>query len=296
MIAAKLNWPGELFAGQVLTAKLSAKASGAKRGTAALDSGQEVLVDHLPTELTEGAEFPLVITRAPIAEKGRLKKPQGRFSPEPGVKQTFWLDAARETRAFPSGCWEEIWQAASTGVIEFAGGSLTFSVTPAMTLIDVDGDGSPRDVSLAAVPAIARWLPLFDLGGNIGIDFPTINAKPERKAVDTALEYALADWAHERTAMNGFGFVQIIARMEGPSLLHRFATSRVGMCARMALRLAERANGTGNCVLLTVHPALKAKLKTEWPDELARRTGRQVRIETDPALALEAPSAQLISS
>ena len=36
--------------------------------------------------------------------------------------------------------------------------------------------------------------------------------------------------------MNGFGFVQLVARLNGPSLLHRFAISRLGMAARMALR------------------------------------------------------------
>jgi hypothetical protein len=47
---------------------------------------------------------------------------------------------------------------------------------------------------------------------------------------------------------------------------------------------------------LRVHPALKAKLKPEWLTELARRTGREVRVETDPGLALEAPSAQIVSA
>ena len=109
------------------------------------------------------------------------------------------------------------------------------------------------------------------------------------------IEEYLADWPHERTAMNGFGFVQLVAQLDGPSLLHRFASSRTGMCARMALRIGERAEGHGAVLELRVHPALKAKLKPEWLDELARRTGKQVRIETDPGLALEAPSAQILN-
>ena len=164
-----------------------------------------------------------------------------------------------------------------------------------MTVIDIDGALPPRELALAAVPAIAKALRWFDLGGNIGIDFPTLEAKADRRAVDEALAKALSDWSHERTAMNGFGFVQIVARLEGPSLLHRFAASRVGMCARYALRLAERAQGTGPILLLTVHPALNSKLKPEWLEELAKRTGREVRIETNPALALEAPQAQIIA-
>ena len=66
------------------------------------------------------------------------------------------------------------------------------------------------------------------------------------------------------------------------------------MCVRHALRVAERAEGHGSLTELRVHPALKAKIKPEWLEELARRTGREVRIETDPGLALEAPSAQIV--
>ena len=112
----------------------------------------------------------------------------------------------------------------------------------------------------------------------------------ERKA----LADALAGWPHERTAMNGFGFVQLVARLENPSLLHRFATARLGLCARFALRVAEHAEGHGAVLELRIHPALKAKLKPEWLDELARRTGRLVEIAVDPALAIEAANAQLI--
>ena len=294
--AAKLYWPGELYAGQMVAAKLTEKRGGARRGVATLDTGQEVLVDHLPASVTEGQTLALTITRAAVAERGRHKRAQGRFADGPVQAGSVWLPEAAEVREFASGLWEDIWHAASSGEVSFAKGSLLFSVTPAMTLIDVDGDGSPREIALAAAPVIAAWLPMFDLGGNIGIDFPTIEAKADRRAVDEALAAALGDWSHERTAMNGFGFVQIVARLEGPSLLHRFAASRTAMCARYALRVAERAAGHGPALLLTVHPALKAKIKPEWIEELARRTGKQIRVETDPGLALEAPHAQIIEA
>ena len=303
--AAKLAWPGELTAGEMPFATLFSKTAGARRGVARLDNGTEVLVDHLPPDATEGSRIGVKITRAPIAERGRLKRARARcFSvghkpaedatqtlDERGSKDIFLL--GDNVRRFDSGDWEEVWDAASSGSIAFAGGEILCSVTPAMTVIDIDGDMAPRELALAAVPAIAKALRWFEIGGNIGIDFPTLQTKADRTAVDAALEGALSGWRHERTAMNGFGFVQIVARLEGPSLLHRFATSRVGMCTRYALRVAERAEGPG-VTLLTVHPALKAKLKPEWIEELGRRTGRETRIETDPGLALEAPSAQVV--
>lgn len=297
VLAAKILWPGEMRAGDVVPARLFAKRAGKARGTARTEAGREILVDQLPWGVTEGAALTVLITRAAIAERGRLKRAQGRVvDGVPKNEAAPWpTPDARLVRHFPAGLWEEAWHAASSGSLDFPGGEVLCSVTPAMTVIDIDGEGAPRDLALAAVPAIARAFTLFDLGGNIGIDFPSIEAKADRRAVDEALAAALADFPHERTAMNGFGFVQVIARLEGPSLLHRFAASRTAMCARYGLRVAERAEGAGPILELRVHPALKAKLKAEWLGELARRTGREVRTETDPGLALEALSAQVLA-
>ena len=289
VLAAKCRWPGELHAGERLRAKLTTKKG--TRGTALTPEGREVLVDKLPRDASEGAQVDLVITRAGMNERGRYKLPAARpaslAKPSADIFET-----GKRIHRFPSGTWEEVWHSASAGEIDFPHGTLLFAVTPAMTLVDIDGDLDPRSLALAAVEPLARALRQFDLGGSIGIDFPTLEAKADRKAVDAGLEEALADWPHERTAMNGFGFVQIAARLEGPSLLHRFATTRTGMAARMALRRAEMVEGAG-ATLLSVHPALKAKLKPEWIAEVERRTGRPLRIETDPALAIEAASAQI---
>lgn len=292
VLAAKLAWPGELTAGSAVEGQLVTKHKGSRRGLVRLDNGREVLVDHLPPEATQGARLALTITRASLAERGRFKLVQGRVA---GPRAPAHTAQGQAVQRFPAGLWEEVWHAASCGSIAFAGGEILVSVTPAMTVIDIDGSAAPRELALAAIPAIAQALRWFDLGGNIAIDFPTLQAKADRRAVDEALGEALDGWPHECTAMNGFGLVQLVARAEGPSLLHRFATSRVGMCARYALRQAERAEGTGRTLLLTVHPALKAKLREEWLTELARRMGRAVRLETSPALALEAPSAQILT-
>ncbi|QYU66605.1 hypothetical protein J4558_16700 [Leptolyngbya sp. 15MV] len=60
------------------------------------------------------------------------------------------------------------------------------------------------------------------------------------------------------------------------------------------LRQAEAVSEPG-ALLLTLHPALEAKLKPEWLTELARRTGREVRLAVDPKLALEGAFAQAIA-
>lgn len=299
VLGARLEWPGELAAGQMVSGQLVSKRAGARRGLVRVAgeglAAREVLVDHLPPKATEGASLILVITRAALAERGRFKRAQGRCSDSASLPAFAGAQGTIVPR-FPAGLWEDVWHAASSGSLDFSGGEIIISVTPALTVIDIDGNIAPRELSLAAIPAIARALAWFDLGGNIAIDFPTLSAKADRRAADEALGQALGSFAHERTAMNGFGLVQLVARLEGPSLLHRFAISRVAMCARMALRQAELAQGTGRVLLLCVHPALKAKLQSSWLDELARRKGCEVRLEINPALALEAPSAQIIEA
>lgn len=295
VLAAKLHWPGELVADQVVEAKLTHRAAGRSRGTAVTDDGTEILLDRLPRDAAEGARIAVRITRAALAERGRYKRAQGRFTEHSGKESehnpvVFGCKLAR----FPSNSWESVWNAAWDGEVAFAGGALLFAVTPGMIVVDVDGDLRPAELAHAAVEPLARASRQFDCGGSIGIDFPTLDRKADRKAVDAALEQALAGWPHERTAMNGFGFVQIVARLTGPSLLHRMATQRTEMAARMALRRAEICEGTGRMLELAVHPAIGARLRPEWLKELARRTGKQVRIAADPAIALEAGHAQML--
>ncbi|WP_379547571.1 ribonuclease E/G [Qipengyuania sp. DSG2-2] len=295
-LAARMFWIGKECARTILVAKIVSRKAGSSRALCVSERGTEINADGLPRDASEGSQVRLIITREQIAEQGRLKRAQARYfgDDNPHIPPASVMDTGMITRRFPAGLWEEVWDAASTRTLDFPGGSIIVSTTPAMTLIDVDGEGTPRELSLAAIPSIARALQWFDLGGSIGIDFPTIPDKAGRKAVDAALGAALDDWAHERTAMNGFGFVQLVARLEGPSLLHRLSLSRTGACARMALRRAEMAQGTGRVLLISVHPALKAKLKEEWLVELTQRTGKEVRIETNPKLALEASHAQLV--
>jgi Ribonuclease G/E len=146
---------------------------------------------------------------------------------------------------------------------------------------------------LAAVPALASALRQLDLAGNIGIDFPTLAEKTQRRAVDAALTSALDDWPHEQTAMNGFGFVQLVARLERPSILHLIGQNRPAAAARLLLRQAEAVEGAG-AILITAHPDVTQAILPAWQDELARRTGRIIRIAPDNNLALDGGFAQSV--
>lgn len=301
VIAARLRWPSELETGTIAEAKLITRRAGSSRGTAQFADGAIALISKIPRDASEGAALICEVTRPALLEQGRGKLAQVRPSsetkrPAPSLAEQFMTkgDAVRTVRTFGS-AWDDIISDALTGVINFPGGSLTLSPTPAMTLVDVDGDWNPSELALTAVPAIAAALRTLDIGGNIGIDFPTLQSKAERNAVNEALGVELADWPHERTGMNGFGFVQIIARLARPSLLHRAQFQRADMAARLLLRRAEHLEGTGTAIELTAHPAVLAKITDGWREELVRRTGRKVVDRADPALAPEAPHAQFIT-
>lgn len=300
--AARIYWPGQLAPGQVEEAQLVARQSGSTRGTARFANGEEALVSGLPREASEGAAIRLSVTRAAVAERTRGKLAQARptdapLAPAPSLAQAISAGGvdARVVLNFALEGWEEVAQLAFEGAMAFNGGTIHLSPTPAMTLIDVDGTLPPRELALAAAPAIAEAIALLDLSGSIGIDFPTLETKDDRSAVDTALAAALEGWPHERTAMNGFGFVQLVARMVRPSVLHLYTHDRTAAAARLLLRRAERVSAPG-ALLLTCHPAVKAHIRGEWIEELARRTGRIVRVEENAALAPEAGFAQAITS
>lgn len=304
IVAARIEWDEPLRAGLVAEARLIAKAAGSRRGMVRFADGNEALVAGLPADASEGSLLTVEITRASIAERGRNKLPQCRptsGSPRlaPGLAAVLRADGLPVSLARPAdgrfegSGWDELVEEALGGTIAFAGGTLTVSPTPAMTLIDIDGDLPPRQLALAAVPAIAAALGRLDLAGSVGIDFPTLEARADRQAVDTALASALQSWRGERTAMNGFGFVQLVSRLERPSLVSRFARAPSAAAARMLLRAAEKVSGPG-VLLLTARPAIRAAMRPEWEAELSRRTGLVLRWQEDAALALAGGFAQAV--
>lgn len=301
-VAARLHWPGDVILGPV-AARLIRRTAGASRGIARIADGVEINVSGLPRDTSEGREIGVVITRAPIAEQGRYKRAQGVYRgtdsirPAPETRHNpFGLPDSKVVPRFPGSLWEDVWSDAWGAEIGFAGGSILVTPTPAMTVIDIDGELPPSDLAMAAAPTIASTIRRLDLGGSIAIDFPTLAEKTQRRAVDSALAEELADWPHERTAMNGFGIVHLVARLDGPSILHRFHFRRTAAAARLLLRRGEVAEGIGRRLLLRAHPAVADKLEDAWLDELARRSGREVAVERDASLAIEGGHAQVLAS
>lgn len=273
--------------GAVLAARLVEITVKGREGRVAIEGGGEAMLSPLPAGITQGAALTVDMIREAIPEAGRAKLP--RVAPaEPGAVPAPGPDLlaritasgqpvrtlrAHEPDALEAAGWSEVLDEALTGDIAFPGGALRLSPTPAMTLFDVDGHPPLETLAVNAAHAVGAAILRHDIGGSIGIDFPTIEGKAARQAVAAAIDAALPT-PFERTAMNGFGFLQIVRRRARVSLPELLRADRAGAEARALLRAIERTPPPGirhhkvtPRVLgwLTARPALVA--------ELARRTG-----------------------
>ncbi|MEZ0243151.1 MAG: ribonuclease, partial [Sphingomonas sp.] len=244
----------------------------------------EVLLDHIPRGITQGAKLTVEIVREAIPEATRIKLPKAIATDKPVAPGPDLLARiaatgipvrtlrAHEPDALEAAGWSEILEEAVTGEIAFPGGALLMFVTPAMTLFDVDGGGTPESLAIAAAPAVAAAILRHGIGGSIGIDFPTLANKAARGAVAEAIDARLPQ-PFERTAVNGFGFLQIVRRRTRASLPELLRADPVGAEVRAALRRMERHP---DAQALAEPVARRLAEHPEWRAELTRRTGRAV--------------------
>ena len=280
ILAARIELPETLRVGTVARARLTEKL------VATLDDGQEVLLDRAPPGVTLGAPTTIEVTREAIPEPGRAKRPRARVTdatPAPGPDLLARITAspypvrplrAHQPDALEAAGWSEVIEEAQTGEIAFAGGALRMTPTPAMTLFDVDGDGPLDQLAVRAATAVALAIRRHAIGGSIGIDFPSIAGKALRQEVAAALDAALPP-PFERTAVNGFGFLQIVRPRPRASLPERLRDDPVGAAARAALRQLERVPPDAPNAL-RLRPTVRERLESrpEWIATLVRRTGR----------------------
>lgn len=159
-----------------------------------------------------------------------------------------------------------------------------------MTLIDVDGTLPPAPLALAGASAAGLAVRRHGLAGSIGIDLPTLANRAERTAAGAALDAALTG-PFERTAVNGWGFVQIVRPRARASLLELVQADPAAAAARALLRRAERDRGVGPRILIAAPPVID-RIADSDRAELARRLGASVALRADPALAIFAGHVQ----
>lgn len=299
IIEAAIELPGTLAAGTVAEGRLTSILVPARRGIVRI-GGEDALIEPLPGRLTEGQKLRVEIVREAIGEEGRPKLARCRqidSDPRPGPALAeriagFTRNDGPGSDRFEQAGWSELLEEAASGEMAFPGGALRMSLTPAMTLFDVDGTLPPAELAAAGAEAAGRAIRRLGISGSIGIDLPTLAGRAERQQAAAALDAVLPQ-PFERTAVNGFGFLQIVRRRERASIPEMLRSDPAGAAARALLRKAERARGAGERVL-TAAPAVVARIEANpaWIAELERRTGAPAILRADAGLAISAGHAQ----
>ena len=288
IIGCRILLEGIVPAGAVIAAKL---ARAGKPGIAAAD-GQDYLLREGSGEATEGQNIAIEVVREAIPGAEPWKRPLARVSAEP--PRLTELDA--EALPFPApqdlledAGWSDLIEEARTGIVAFAGGALRISPTPAMTLIDVDGTLPPLELAMAGAKAAARAILRHGIGGSIGVDLPTVQGKEQRMRLGAAVDAILPN-PFERTAVNGFGFLQVV-RPRRQASLFELAQERPAFEARALLRQAARETGA---IRLAVNPAVHALLAARpgWLEALARQIGGTVGLRADARIAMSGGHAE----
>lgn len=293
--------------GAVCEARLIEILPGRRAGRLELDDGEDALMEPLPANVTEGEALLAEIVRSAIPEPGKRKIARARMaakgrtaSPAPSLLDVLKASgmpvrtlASHEPDALEAAGWSELIEQAATGATPFPGGALRVALTPAMTVIDVDGALPPAELATAGARAAGEAIRRLDIGGSTVVDLPSLSAKAERQAAAEALDAVLPQ-PFERTSVNGFGLLQIVRKRVRPSLLEYAQYESAATAARALLRRAERTDGSG-ARTLTAHPAVIATLEAR-PDRcsaLERRIGADVRFAADPALGLRGGHASV---
>ncbi|MEA2999751.1 MAG: hypothetical protein QOH04_1471 [Sphingomonadales bacterium] len=289
ILVAAIERHDEMRCGSVLSGRLVAIPVRGRRGIVETKRGQ-VMVEPLPPALTEGRKVRVEIVREAIAEPGSPKFAKGRITVAEETEGPSLAERIGEPvplgplapDRFEQAGWSELIDEALRGEIDFPGGELRMSLTPAMTLFDVDGFLPPAELAVAGAKAAASAIRRLDIGGSIGIDLPTLPSRADRLRAVAALD-AMLPQPFERTAVNGFGFLQIIRRRERLSLPELLQWDEVGGAARDLLRRAERHPGVGLRELVAA-PAVIARLRAnpDWLEALARRIGARVALREEP--------------
>ncbi len=231
IVEAYVERPGELRAGSVHEGRLTRRHGSG--GEAQID-GETCLIDPWPRGMAEGAAARLEVIREAIPERGRLRSAKVAIAGHGGTA------AALTEGAVESYGWSELVEEARSGIIAFRGGLLSIVPTPAGTTIDVDGNLAPQELAIAGARASARAIRRLGLTGSVLIDLPSLEGRAVRAAAAEAFDAGLVQ-PYERTAVNGFGLLQVVRPRRRASLMERVQNQPIRSGALDLLRRAEMA-------------------------------------------------------
>ena len=273
IIAARVRRETVIPAGTILEARLAAIAPRVTVEAA----GEQFLLSHGVAGISEGKTLFVEVTREALGGSEPWKRGLARRTDQlPGPAPPLAVG-----RPGTIDGWDDLLDQARIGLVGFDGGELRIEPTAAMTMIDVDGWLVPDKLAQMAAWAAALAVARLDLGGSTGIDFPGLRGKADRVAVDAILDNYLPN-PFERTAMNGFGFVQVVRPRHRASLVE-LARDRAPFEARALLRRAGTAIGAAT---LGAHPAVIEAIRPDWIAALERQIGGAVTLHSNAALAM----------
>ena len=296
IIEARIELDGIRRARSVISARIREVGVGGRNAVAVGDGGNEYLLPRGAGGATQGATVTIEVTREAIPGAEPWKRALARISDgKPREPERL----AGKQLTFPSPAdplgdagWDDLIDQARTGIVTFAGGELRISPTPAMTMIDVDGYLPPDELAVLGAAEAALAIRRHDIGGSIGIDLPTVGAKTARQRADAAIDGALPQ-PFERTAVNGFGFVQIVRPRVRASLVE-LAQDRPGFEARSLLRSAA-LEAAGSKRLVAAAAVISAlERRPDWLDTLSRQVGGRIELRADGGLPMSGGYAENI--
>jgi hypothetical protein len=298
IVETRIELDGTTPAGSVVAARLVNVGQSGRNAVAVAEGGIEYFLPRGAPGVTQGATLNVEVTREAIPGAEPWKRPLARMTDRsPQLVEPLAGRLTGRELPFPAPDdrlqdvgWNDLLDEVRTGVVQFAGGELRISATPAMTLIDVDGYLTPEELAVLGGAEAGAAIRRFDIGGSIGIDLPTAGSKATRQAAAAAIDRELPQ-PFERTAVNGFGFIQIV-RPRPRASLFELAADRPSFEARALLRHA--AMDAAGARRLVAHPTVIAALERRpaWLGLLARQVGGRVELRSDPALPMSGGYAE----
>jgi len=282
IVEARVRRDGVIPAGTILEAKLVAVAPRVTVEAA----GEVFLLPRGVSGVSEGRSLFIEVTREALGGAEQWKRGLARVTRDEPRPAPPLAEGGEGSIAG----WDELLEEARSGIVPFNGGELRIEPTAAMTMIDVDGWLAPSQLAQVAAWAAAHAIRRLDIGGSVGVDFPTLGDKQARQDVDRILEDYLQK-PSERTAINGFGFVQIVRPRPRASLVE-LARDRAAFEARALLRRAA-AEPPGS-KRIVAHPAVIAVIENQrdWLDVLGRQLGGNIGLRADPSLSMSGAYAE----
>jgi hypothetical protein len=292
IIEARIELDGATPAGSIVPARLASTGLNGRNAVAVAEAGIEYLLPRGAPQATQGATLNIEVTRDAIPGAEPWKRPLARVTDKAPLNVPSLAERVEgRLLAFPTPedeleevGWDDLLEQARTGVVQFAGGELRISATPAMTLIDVDGYLTPEELAVLGAAEAAAAIRRLDIGGSIGIDLPTAGSKATRQAAAATIDRELPQ-PFERTAVNGFGFVQIVRPRMRASLLE-LAQDRASFEARGLMRRIAM-DGAGARRLVAAPPVIAVLQRhADWIDLLARQVGGRLELRGDASLPI----------